>query len=126
MIRVRAGRARLLVMETSSPQIPSPKITATMTRPTHFPESAGAAETFRTSFMALLPQAIVTYPWRALAKQNLKPQRAQRMAAEDAEKGQHLKSQGVFVAYRENPHPNLAKNTRLGWGTQSFFPSLSS
>src|SRR5438445_9825228 len=65
MIRVRAGRARLFVMETSSPQIPSPKITATTTRPTHFPESAGASETFRTSFMALLPQAIVTHPGRA-------------------------------------------------------------
>jgi hypothetical protein len=47
------------------------------------------------------------------------------MAAEDAEKRQHVKSQAMFVAYRENPHPNLAKNARLGWGTQSFFPNLS-
>jgi len=63
--RAMAGRARLLVIDTRSPQIASPKSTAITIRPIHFLESAGddsGTDVFRIATTAWLPSVIVTHP----------------------------------------------------------------
>ena len=63
--RAMAGRARLLVIDTRSPQIASPKRTAITIRPIHFLESAGddsGTDVLRIATTAWLPSAIVTHP----------------------------------------------------------------
>jgi hypothetical protein len=63
--RAIAGRARLLVIETRSPQIASPNRTAITIRPIHFLESAGddsGTDVFRIATTAWLPSVIVAHP----------------------------------------------------------------
>src|ERR1700751_2521700 len=63
--RAMAGRARLVVIDTRSPQIASPKRTAITIRPIHFFESAGddsGTDVFRIATTAWLPSVIVTHP----------------------------------------------------------------
>src|ERR1700751_4746113 len=63
--RAMAGRARLSVIDTRSPQIASPKRTAITIRPIHFLGSAGddsGIDAFRIATTTWLPSMIVTHP----------------------------------------------------------------
>src|SRR6266481_1287002 len=69
--RAMAGRARLLVIDTRSAQIASPKRTAITIRPIHFLESArddSGSDVFRIATTACLSSVIVTHP-RVMRKQ---------------------------------------------------------